>query len=55
MVGQAPWTLVDKADQPKPLGLPALEEHRGVFNPLGQSVGVALCEKEFADRLHCLA
>lgn len=49
MVGQAPWTLVDKADQPKPW------KSRGSLTSPGQSVGFALCENEFADRLHCLA
>ena len=53
--GPGPWTLVDKTDQPKPLGVPAKKEHRGVLHPLGQSDSVALCGNEFANRLHCLA
>lgn len=31
-----PWALVDKTDQPKPLGLPAKKEHRGALHPLGK-------------------
>ena len=54
VVGQAPGPLWTKQTSLSP-GPSSQERAQGSLTSPGQSGSVALCENEFANRLHCLA